>query len=375
MKILDICHRVPYPPETGRNIRQFHFIKYLSKIHELHLVYPSFSQDDITQGKKLKKYCKSISTCLIKHSMLKAYASVPLLRPSSFNYFYSKELQKIIDNIECDLILIRSSQMAMYVINRPEKKIADIGDSDAEKWKDYSKEKFFPFGPVYFLEYLKVKRWEKKIINKFDKTIVISETEKKLVHNQAIVISNGADFPKIKKLKKIPNTIIFSGAMDYKPNIDAVIFFHDKVFPEIKKKFPEVQFIVAGMNPPKKIQKLKNLKTTGYIKDMNSFIAKHTIYIAPLVVSRGVLNKILNAMAIGIPVVATKIANQGISAKNGKEILLADSAEEFAQQIIRVLQNKNLQKKLSSNARKFVKKNFNWKNEYKELDQVIELIK
>lgn len=371
MKILFLCHRVPYPPNKGDRIRSFNILKHLGKKHEVHVVYPSFNEEEVLRAKQIEKYCKKASTVLITNPLMRGLISVISARPSSFNYFYSRKMKELVDGIKCDLIFIYSSQMAMYVINRKEKKIADLVDADSDKWRMYSKMKTHLYRPFYFLEYLKVKRWEKKIANKFDKIIVASEVEKKLLSSKAIVMPNGAEIPRIKKTKKENNSIIFSGAMDYDANIDAAEWFHNKILPLIKKEIKNIKFVIAGMNPTKKLKKLKNAKITGYIPDMDSLIVKHTAYVAPLRIARGMQNKILNAMAIGIPVISTSIANQGIKAKDGKEILIADKEEEFAKNVVRILKNEKEHKKIVNNAKTFVKKKFNWDNNLKILDKAI----
>jgi sugar transferase (PEP-CTERM/EpsH1 system associated) len=371
MKILYICHRVPYPPETGRSIRPFHFIKHLSKKHEVHVVYPSFNEEELKRASGLKKYCREVSTCLVKFPKLKAAISIFSTIPSSFAYFYSHELQRTISKIDCDLIFISSSQMAMYVMDRKERKIADICDADSQKWKMYSKLKSVPFRPINYAEYLKVKSWENKIVKNFEKVIAVSDIEKKIVGGNAAVIPNGADIPKIRKNKKIENSIVFSGVMDYEANVDAVLYFHNEILPLIKKQIPDAIFTVAGENPVGKIKRLKDINVPGFVKDMDNLIAQHEVYVVPLRIARGVQNKILNAMAIGMPVVSTQIANQSIGAKDGKEIFIANKPEDFAKKVVKVLSDEKIKNKLVHDAQKFVKDKFNWNKSLKLLDSIL----
>ncbi len=370
VKILFLCHRVP-TPYRGSSRTALNVIKHLSKKHEVHVVYLSFSRKDLLWAKELEKFCSKASTTIIKRPVLGAVGSIFSLRPSSFGYFYSKKLKEIVDSIDCDLIFIRSSQMAMYVSERKERKIGFIGDADSEKWKTYSKEKLFPLGPFYYLEYLKVKRWEKKIVKQCEKIIVISEPEKELLSKDAIVMPNGVKIPKLKKTVKAKSSVIFLGVMDYRPNVEGTIYFHDEILPLIKKQVPDVKFVVAGMNPAKKLKKLKNATVTGFVEDMTSLVASQSVFVSPLKTARGVQNKILDAMAAGVPVVSTSLANQGILAEDGREILIADTPVRFAEKVMRLLNDKKLREKISLNAKRFIKKKFDLDTNLKMLDNIV----
>jgi sugar transferase (PEP-CTERM/EpsH1 system associated) len=266
--------------------------------------------------------------------------------------------------------------MAQYVLKINKPKIIDYIDVDYDKWRIYSERSHFPKSMIYRGEYVKLKKFEERINLQFDYSIVISESEKKLLPkpSHVAVMQNGIDFHQFPPVEDyVKNSLVFFGAMNYFPNVDGVLYFHEQILPLIKNKVQDVQFTIAGMHPVKKIRKLasKNVIVTGYVPDIRSYVAHASVCVVPLRIAKGMQNKVLEAMAMEVPVVATTAANRGIGARDKKEILLADSPVEFAQATLALLMNGGLRKEIAANAKQFVLKNFNWEARLKKLDDVI----
>jgi sugar transferase (PEP-CTERM/EpsH1 system associated) len=296
--------------------------------------------------------------------------------PLTKQYFYSKEISDIIRNTEFDLALIDCSSMASYVADVKKPRIIDYIDVDYDKWRMYSEIAHIPKSLIYHREYIKLKEFEESINLQFDHSIVVSENEKNLLPKKSnvTVMPNGIDFQKFPPAEEyVKNSIVFCGAMNYFANVDGVLYFHEQILPLIRNKVPDVQFTIAGMCPVKKIRKLasKDVIVTGYVPDIRSYVAHAAVCVVPLRIAKGIQNKVLEAMAMEVPMVATTAANRGIGARDKKEILLADSPADFARATLALLMNVGLRKEIATNAKQFVLKNFSWETHLRKLDDVI----
>ena len=380
MTILYLAHNCPYPPHKGPRIRSFHILQYLAKRHEVRLVYPSFSAEDFRRREELQKYCVSVDTVYINRMTANMQCLVGLCtgKPLTTCYFASKDLYKVVRNLCFDIAVVDCSSMAQYVVDSNKPKIIDFVDVDYEKWLMYSEKANFPKNLVYKLEYNRLKTFENYINSQFDCSIVISEREKSLLSasEKVIVIENGVDFEKFFPMENTAeNTIIFSGAMDYYANVDGVLFFYEEIFPLIKDEVPEAKFIIAGMNPVKKVRQLasQDVVVTGYVPDMQSYVAQSTVVVAPLRIAKGLQNKVLEAMAMEVPVVATAAANRGIGAHHGTEIFVADAPSAFATATVALLRDAALRRAVTVRAKQFVLEHFHWDTNLRRLDEVIAL--
>jgi polysaccharide biosynthesis protein PslH len=378
MTLLYLVHSCPYPPHKGDRIRSFNILKYLAGRYDVKLVYPSFSPDDVQNSKKLEKYCTSVHTVRLNPLLAKLRCSLGLFTPTPLTvwYFYSKKLLSMVKKIEFDIALVDCSSMAIYVLNSDRLKIIDFVDVDYDKWRVYSERSSFPSSLIYSTEYKKLRKFENKINHIFDHCFVVSESEKNLLLNKknVSVVRNGIDFDFFSCEKTHKNdTLIFSGAMNYFANIDGVMYFHHDILPLIKKQVDNVQFIIAGMNPTKQIRRLASdeILVTGYVPDIRKYLAQAAVCVVPLRIAKGIQNKVLEAMAMEVPVVATTAANGGIGARDGKDILLADSPAAFAQATVALLRNPALRQEITANAKQFVLRHFRWETNLATLDDVI----
>ncbi|MGE3541771.1 MAG: glycosyltransferase, partial [Candidatus Tectimicrobiota bacterium] len=276
-----------------------------------------------------------------------------------------------------DLVLADCSSMAQYVRASTKPKIVDFVDIDSEKWQAYSRDSTLPYSLIYTMEYHRLSLFEERVTQTFDYCLVVSEEEKKLLKygRNVVVMPNGIDCQFFTpRQEQNAHTLIFTGAMDYFPNIDGVSYFHRDIWPLVKAQVEDATFVVAGMQPHARIKALASNDTTitGFVPDIRDPLAQATICVVPLRIAKGIQNKVLEAMAMGIPVVATSAANTGIHAQDGQHILLADSPQAFAQAVVRLLNDVHLRRTLAANARRFVQEHFSWEKHLGTLDALIE---
>jgi sugar transferase (PEP-CTERM/EpsH1 system associated) len=346
--------------------------------HEVHLACPIFSYDELEQVENCKIYTKSITTTYIDPYIAKARCLFNLFskKPFTIRYFFSKKFKEAIQHQDFDVVLVDCSSMAQYVLDIEKPKIVDFVDIDSDKWKLYSRRSWPPKSIIYRIEYRRLQLLEKDINKQFNFCLVVSEDEKKLLQDDAkvVIIPNGIDLEFfVPRAQQNDNTLIFTGAMNYFPNIDGVSYFHRDIWPLVKEHIQDVRFIVAGMSPPPKIRALASEDTTitGFISDVRDYLSQATVCVVPLRIAKGIQNKILEAMAMGIPVVATTAANAGIKARDKHQILVANSPEDFARSVLMLLKDSQLRQTIADNARQFVQENFSWSKNLSKLDELI----
>jgi sugar transferase (PEP-CTERM/EpsH1 system associated) len=419
MKLLYLAHRIPYPPNKGDKIRSFNEIKYLSQNHEIDLACLADDPRDLKYEEDLRKYCRTTNVVLINPKLARVKSTFCILskKPLSVPYFYSKRLQKAINHLQStnnyDAILCFSSPMAEYIFrsfaDRPStikplpKLIMDFVDVDSEKWKQYSQRIHWPLSWVYQLESKRLAEFERKVAVAFDHSIFVTHGEERIFksknpHIQNIsVITNGVDLdyfspafeqatdvfarhstlgshPQSSNLQPSSPIIVFTGAMDYYANIDGVIWFSKEIFPLIKRKIPGVQFYIVGSKPAKEILSLsKNngIRVTGYVPDTREYFQRATLAVVPLRIAQGIQNKILEPMAMGIPVVATPIAFEGIVAEENRDLVIEGDAERFANAVVALFKDVSLRMSLGRNARRAVENNHDWTRNLSKLDDVL----
>jgi hypothetical protein len=317
---------------------------------------------------------------------LRAWMALFSSSPSSAAYFWSPELRRRIEaallKTRFDLIFVHCAFMAQYVVNAlAPAKILDFGDLDSAKWADYSRTKTFPFTLGYKIEARKMKSYERHVADHFDRCTVttrgeLEEFEKLGLTLPCTVIPNGVDsqYFRSRSTHRDPNVIVFVGRMDYFPNIDAMLYFTKDIFPIIRRSIPDVQLRIVGSNPSRAVRNLATVPgvtVTGHVPDVRPYLDDATLAVAPLRLARGTQNKILEAMAMSMPVVATSAATKGIDAIPGRHLAIGGNPSEFAAQVIKLLRNPDLRAQLSIAACRQVENGHAWPNSMAILDGIL----
>jgi sugar transferase (PEP-CTERM/EpsH1 system associated) len=359
-KVLYLVQRIPYPPDKGDKIASFNILKYLSRYTKVYLA--TFADDpaDLAHIGKLREYCEDVIVVPLNPLWAKVRALPRLLGqdPLTLGYFYDKDLARWIDRVvESEGItksLVFCSAMAQYLSGdkyRDMTRFAHYVDIDSDKWAQYAEMTSGLKRWVYGREAKTLEAFEKKIAREFDGVGLVAPFEtqqfQRLVPDIADrikVIQNGTDtgyfspdhaFDTPYETGEIP--IVFTGAMDYFPNADAVSWFAHEILPSVQKHVPSATFYIVGSNPGKDVLNLRNLpnvKVTGRVPDVRPYLRYAALSVAPLRAARGIQNKALEAMAMGRMVICTVEVQRGMAKQCASLVMLAKSPEEFAAAVL-----------------------------------------
>jgi len=389
MRILFVCHRWPFPPKRGGKIRPFNIISHLARNHDVTVASLVRSDEEREEGAGLRDYCSET----IEGSMGQAAAwarmigRLPTSTPSSMGYFYSPELRRAVreavDKQTFDLVFVHCSSVAQYVADiRGVPKILDFGDMDSQKWLAYRKHQPFPLSLGYLLEGVKLEREEKRLAQQFDLCTCTTRQEFETLEafdtgTELAWFPNGVDHKYFHPSDKPAEAgvISFVGRMDYYPNQLAVRQFCAEVFPRIRARREGAEFVVIGANPSKEIRRLSlidGVTVTGSVPDVRPHVWRSAVNVAPLTIARGTQNKILEAMAMGVPVISSSLAASGVDAISGEHLMTADTPEDVAECTIELLDDSRKRCALAAAGRERVISNHDWKNSMSRLDTILE---
>ncbi len=392
-KLLYLVHRIPYPPNKGDKIRSFHFLKALAAEYEIFLGTFVDEPDDRRYVDALNPFCRE-SRCIDLHPKSAKIGSIRGLLSGealSLPYYRSRELQDWVDRTireqGIDRVLIFSSPMAQYVEKYPGLlRVADFVDVDSDKWRQYAISQSWPVNWIFRREAEKLLAYEKRISKQFDATLFVSELESQLFKTLAPeaedrigFVNNGVDTdwfdPELQydsPFRAYEKVIVFTGAMDYWANVDAVKWFAEQVFPLIKQTQPDVRFYIVGSKPAKEVQQLAEndpaVIVTGRVEDVRPYIAQASLVVAPLRIARGIQNKVLEGMAMAKRVVATSAAMEGIPGGADLQVAVADDPRGYADHVLDFLKQPAGQALAN---RGYVQSDFSWQQNGHKLCQLL----
>ena len=389
MKILFVCHRLPYPPNRGGKIRPFNMIRHLSERHTVVVGSVAHTMQELQQGADLSKHCEEVLAEVVPNTQRWRQAALSLVgpHPSSVAYFRSARLQQRIADAarryKFDVVIVHCAFAAQYGLDVAARfRLMDFGDLDSGKWSDYRSFRVAPVCYGYGIEAIKLRRYEKHLMEKFDFCTVTTSGEleelKKINDNvPSAVIPNGVDNKYFSPAANLPNgrVIVLVGRMDYFPNIDAAEYFAREIFPIVRSRIPDATLRLVGSDPTQSVRDLAMLPgvtVTGHVPDVRPYALDATMTVAPLRLARGTQNKILESMAMGVPVVATSVAAKGVAATPGQHLLVADDRDSFAAEVIRMFEDKPLRESLAVSARKQVESEHSWARSMEKLDAILE---
>ena len=371
--ILVLCSRLPYPLVGGDKIRMFNNIKALSKKYSVDLLYISSEGWKNESILDLQKYCKNIYPFHFPEYRSKINTLKGLLtnsKPLQVNYYYFKEVQKWIDENKdrYDMFFCNHIRTTEYVKNIDKVKIVDFVDSIAMNYtKAVKRTTSLKWKMIYAFEQKRVLKYEIEMSKLFEKKIIISDVDKEYIienggNGNIETISNFVNLNYDKKDIEEEEIISFLGKMNYEPNISAVKFFSESVFPKIREAYKDLKFYIVGAYPPAVVEKIgeePGIVVTGFVNDPYEYLLKSKLFVAPMVSGAGVQNKILEAMMLGKCVITTKIGAEGLEGVTENEIIIADSVEEMSRKIIELLKPENSLKvkEIGENAKKYIEKN------------------
>ncbi len=353
--LLFLAHRIPYPPDKGDKIRSWHIFEYLARRHRVHL--GCFVDDDSDRQHEamLRDMCASARFSRLNPTRARIMSLRGLFRgePLSLAYYRDRGMARwvrdLLDGGGVARAFVFSSPMAQYVTGYAGSLsvIMDFVDVDSDKWAQYADGRGWPVSALYRRESRRLLAFERQVAATAEASLFVSGAEAELFRELAPEcaarvhhICNGVDFEFFSPDRDYDNPyrgqgpcLVFTGAMDYWANVDAVTWFAEEVFPAIQAAVPGIRFFIVGGKPTPAVRKLAanpGIEVTGRVADVRPYVAHAAASIAPLRIARGVQNKILEAMSMARPVIATPEAAKGIDVRPGEEIVIAAGAADFA---------------------------------------------
>ena len=375
MKILFLSRWFPYPMNNGSKIRIYNLLRGLSQHHDVTLLSYADQPGVSSETPEVREISSKVVVVPWKEfdpNTISARLAILSLKPRSIVDTFSPEMAqaitKILNEQTYDLIIASQLQMAAYYPyfqGVP----AIFEEFEIGLFHDRA---FSPDGKIRFrqaLTWFKLRIYFFQLLNAFQACTVASEQERQLLvrnfpgfKKQVAIIPNCLNLDEYQgfRVDKKPNTLIFSGPFKYRVNYDAMLWFVGEVFPLILEQIPDTQLIITGDHANLPMPSTQNITLSGYVDDIKSLIASCSISIAPLLSGGGTRLKILEAMALGTPVVATSKGAEGLDARSGDHLLVADSSHEFAESVIKLLKDGGESQKLISNAQQLVRRDYDW---------------
>jgi len=387
-QVLFIAHRIPYPPNKGDKIRSFHMLRHLAENHSLAVACLIDDPRDTVHIQPLNQMVDRVfhevrTPFAMKMKVVGAVLSgEPFTKPCFYSIKLQQKIDRFLDESNVHAVICFCSSSAEYVFRSRhypdslQKKVllADLVDVDSEKWRQYSEQKSGLIKWLYRRESKYLRTYEQKIVKIFDRTFLVSEEEKNVMAQYGTVdkvetLVNGVDLdfftPDTRRSEenREKNRLVFSGAMDYWPNIEGAVWFAEKIFPAVRKAIPDAVFCIAGRNPHDEILALRKkpgIEVTGTVPDIRVYISDAAICVAPLLIARGIQNKVLEGMAMGKAVVATSGAATGLKAVKDRDMVVAEDETRMTEAIIHLLQNPEKRFQIGLSARLYVEREHSW---------------
>jgi len=386
MRILFLSQRVPYPPNRGDKITTWRLVERMGRTHEVRIVAFAHDERDLEAAAELRK--KGFPTTTVRyHDRAAKLGALPLLftrRPLTLGVYGSRELQAAVDALapDSDLAYAYSSSMGAFLESHPRlPRIMHFGELDSDKWRQYAERSSFPMRHVYAREQRTLLEFERRIARTFAANVVCTPLERAVFEREipgatADVLRNGVDLayfaPRWNGRER--GRIVFTGVMNYLPNAEGCAWFVREILPLVRREVPDATFSIVGSNPTPEVQRLAEVPgvlVTGFVQDTRDWMGQASVAVAPLRIARGIQNKVLEAMAMGLPLVGTTCATQGVEGVDGRDFRVRDDAAGFAREVAALLQAPETALELGRAARRFVEASYDWEVVFRPLDALI----
>ncbi|WP_077508113.1 TIGR03087 family PEP-CTERM/XrtA system glycosyltransferase [Sphingomonas sp. LM7] len=388
--ILFLAHRVPYPPDRGDKIRSFHMLRHLARHGRVHLA--AFADDPRDMDRpELAPF--TASRAIVRRTKSQALAGLQALatgRPLSLTGFDDAGIRRAVRDVlareDIETIFVFSSQMAQYVPAEPNARVVmDFVDMDSAKFAAYADAAKGPMRWMLVREARLLQDYEATVAARADASLFVSEAEAGLFRRttgaqRVHAIENGIDTAHFDPTSDFERPeagsqlIVFTGQMDYRPNIEAVTWFAEEILPGVQATHPGAEFAIVGRNPSDAVKALADrdgVIVTGEVADVRGWLSAAAVVVAPLKLARGIQNKVLEAMAMARPVVASAAAAEGIDHKG--TIAVGASVADMVEAVTRLLSERETADRLGRGARARVIARYGWDARLAPLDALLGL--
>jgi sugar transferase (PEP-CTERM/EpsH1 system associated) len=387
MTILFLTSRIPYPPYRGDKLKIWNLLRVLSRHHDIVLLTLIQSREEEKYVQPLRTVCKEVRVVHLPKWRSWFNCLLALFRSDPFQVAYYRSsrmrelLQETLERVQPDLVHTHLIRMAQYTAHwSPTPRVLDVTDAVSLYLGRFLVKEKNPLKKVgLFAEHRRVKRYE-TIMRQFDCTLVCSEVDRTVLReNEAEarieLLHNGVDLETFSE-NGTPDveqhSVIYTGNMTYYPNIDGAIYLAREIFPLVQEQISDAKLYIVGQDPPKKVKSLENahIVVTGFVPDIQDYYLRSAVAVSPIRFGAGTLNKILEPLALGVPVVSTSIGFEGLRLQHGEHILIADNPEAFAEAIVTVLTDQSLRKNLSENGKRVIRNLYGWDTIVQNLEHI-----
>ncbi len=393
--LLYLVHRLPYPPNKGDKVRSYHLLKHLAARHRVFLGTFIDDPQDEAYVDKLPEFCADMHIARISPRTARIRSLAGLLGNEALTlpYYRNAGLQAWVERTlreqKIDAAVIFSSAMAQYVQGVPDlRTLVDFVDMDSAKWTQYAANHRWPMSWLYRREGSRLLAFERAVAQRATHSFFVTENETELFFRSAPeckgrvdAMCNGVDaeffspahaFPSPYPSGEIP--LVFTGAMDYWPNIDAVTWFATEILPQMLQRRLDLKFYIVGRSPTPAVMALagERVVVTGTVDDVRPYLQHARVVVAPLRLARGIQNKVLEAMAMGVPVVASQECSEPVDAVPERDFLTAGTVEDYQRQIECLLQSPDRADAMGKAAREQVLARYSWDAHLSNIDRYLE---
>ncbi len=399
MKILFITPQLPFPPDKGATIRTFALIKGMAQRgHEIHLLSFIRSEDDLAWLPQMRPYVANADCVLAPERSARTRlrrlltSSLPDMAWRLPSEEFSALLTQVLRRENFDIVQVESMEVAQYALQATTERASGsrrplvfFDNLNAEYVLqrrayeiDRRRLKTWPKALYSWLQWRRLRSYETRVCTRVDGVLAVSEADAHAIQEldesiRVSVVPNGVDctffstaakpaeYPEETKIKHLAS-IVFTGTMNFRPNVDAVLWFCEEILPLIKKEAYHVHFYIVGQWPTAAVRALAGpaVSVTGYVSDIRPYIMNSAVYVVPMRMGSGTKLKVMEAMAMGIPVVSTSLGAEGIDVVAGEHLHLADTPADFAHAVVTLLNDSRERQRLASNARRLVEEKYDW---------------
>lgn len=385
MRVLFLSQRVPFPPNRGDKITTWRLVDRMRRDHDVTVV--AFAHDAADREAAEELRGMGIATVDVPHDeRRKKLTSLPLLatrRPLTLGVYGSRRLQEEVDVRvgRVDAAYAYSSSMGAFLAPHDVPWAMHFAELDSDKWRQYAARTKPPMSWVYAREARTLETCERELAGRAVTNVFCTPLEQRIFQERipgypSVVMRNGVDLEYFAPRPGAaePHHLVFTGVMDYYPNVDGCVWFVNEILPRVRAHFPATRLSIVGARPSAEIERLgrtSGVTVTGFVDDTRDWLARACVAVAPLRIARGIQNKVLESLAMGLPTVGTTCATQGVEGEPGRDFLVADDAAAFAAAVVGLLEERDSASELGAAGRRFVAEHYDWERTLAPLDEIL----